>query len=78
MFAFTTRASRSFAEVDYQPGDVLLFGPESRGLPPPLLSSATPVRIPMRASARSLNLAVAVAVALFEAWRQLDFAGSRM
>jgi tRNA (cytidine/uridine-2'-O-)-methyltransferase len=74
--AFTTKAALSFAEIQYAHGDCLLFGPETRGLPRELLSSADLcVRIPMRSNSRSLNLSNAVAVASYEAWRQQQFVG---
>ena len=76
-FALTTRASRSYAEVRFEPGDVLVFGPETRGLPDAVLDLCEPgnrLRIPMRAGARSLNLSNAVAVVVYEAWRQLEWA----
>jgi tRNA (cytidine/uridine-2'-O-)-methyltransferase len=75
-FAFTTRAMTSFNEVEYQPGDALVFGAETRGLPQAVLDACPAdrrVRIPMLAGARSLNLSNAVAVAVYEAWRQLGF-----
>jgi tRNA (cytidine/uridine-2'-O-)-methyltransferase len=78
LFAFTTRGSRSFADVAWQPGDWLVFGSETAGLPPALRDSLAPaqrVRLPMRAGQRSLNLSNAVAVAVFEAWRQCGYAG---
>ena len=78
MFAFTTRGSRSFAEVAWRAGDTLVFGSESAGLPPALRAtfpSAQRVRLPMRAGQRSLNLSNAVAVAVFEAWRQCGYEG---
>lgn len=78
ILAFTTRASRGYWELRYQPGDTLLFGPETRGLPTAVLESLPAkqrVRIPMQAQARSLNLSNAVAIGLYEAWRQLEFAG---
>lgn len=71
VFAFSTKATQCYSEVRYRPGDVLLFGPESRGLPEAVRSLASPVRIPMQEDARSLNLAVSVGVGLYEAWRQL-------
>ncbi len=77
LFAFSTRASLRHDQVEYLAGDSLLFGPESRGLPESLLEGIPPsqrLRIPMRAGQRSLNLSNAVAVAVFEAWRQHDFA----
>lgn len=79
VFAFTARASTSFADVAYQPGDVLLFGPEPDGLSEEVLADSRItqwVRIPMLAGRRSLNLSNAAAVAVFEAWRQHGFAGS--
>lgn len=78
--AFTTRGTRLFHEIAYQAGDVLLFGPETRGLPDWLLTEIPPqqrLRIPMRSPSRSLNLSNAVAIVVYEAWRQLGFAGAR-
>lgn len=79
MFAFTTRAGMRYDAVRYTDGDVLVFGPETRGLPDAVLATFAPehrLRIPMLPASRSLNLANACAVAVYEAWRQLDFAGS--
>ncbi len=77
IFAVTTRGSRRHDQIGYAAGDVFVFGPETRGLPPAVLAqSALPVRLPMRAGSRSLNVANAVAVVVYEAWRQLDFAGA--
>jgi len=76
--AFTTRASQSLYDFAFEPGDVLVFGAETAGLPEPLLAALAPharLRIPMRAGMRSLNLSNAVAVAVYEAWRQQGFAG---
>lgn len=76
LFAFSTRGAQRFDQVAYQPGDALLFGPESRGLPDPVLEhvpAAQRVRLPMRAGQRSLNLSNTVAVAVFEAWRQFGY-----
>lgn len=73
LWLFSTKAQRSYTQAAYRPGDALVFGPESRGLPARWLAE-TPeraVRIPIRPEARSLNLASAVAVALFEAVRQI-------
>ena len=78
-FAFTTQASCSLYAVRFEATDVLVFGSESSGLPGALLARFAPeerLRIPMRAGVRSLNLSNAVAVAVYEAWRQLGFAGS--
>lgn len=76
-FAFTTRATIAYTEAAYQPGDVLVFGAETRGLPEDVLDSCPlerRLRIPMRPDVRSLNLSNAVAVAVYEAWRQNAFA----
>ena len=78
-YAFTTRAERCYADVRYQPGDVFLFGPETRGLPAHVLN-VLPVdrrlRLPMVAGSRSVNLANAASIAVYEAWRQVGFAGA--
>jgi tRNA (cytidine/uridine-2'-O-)-methyltransferase len=79
VFAFTRSGARRHDTVAYVPGDALLFGPESRGLPDPVLDRIDPdrrVALPMRPGQRSLNLSNAVAVAVFEAWRQFGFAGA--
>lgn len=79
VYAFTTKATRHFHEVSYQPGDALLFGPETRGLPTEVLARLPPeqwLRIPMAVNMRSLNLSNAVAVAVFEAWRQNGYSGA--
>jgi tRNA (cytidine/uridine-2'-O-)-methyltransferase len=72
LWFFSKHATRPYTEAAFEPGDALVFGGESRGLPPSLLAQdpARCLRIPMRAEARSLNLAVSVAVAAFEALRQ--------
>ena len=78
-FAFTTKATRALHENAFAPGDVLVFGCETSGLPAPILESFAPeqrLRIPMREGVRSLNLSNAVAVAVYEAWRQQGFAGA--
>ncbi|MES9905982.1 MAG: tRNA (uridine(34)/cytosine(34)/5-carboxymethylaminomethyluridine(34)-2'-O)-methyltransferase TrmL [Sedimenticola sp.] len=78
IFACSTRGLCNYAEATYQAGDFLLFGPETRGLPQALLESLPPqqrIRIPMQSGNRSLNLSNAVAVVLYEAWRQQGFAG---
>ena len=78
MFAFSTRATHRHTEPAYREGDALVFGPETRGLPLEILESfpsAQRLRLPLRPNNRSLNLSNAVAVAVYEAWRQLGFAG---
>jgi tRNA (cytidine/uridine-2'-O-)-methyltransferase len=80
MFAFSTRALRPYTEPAYRAGDALLFGPETRGLPAEILDSVPAgqrLRLPLRPDNRSLNLSNAVAVAVYEAWRQLGFAGAK-
>jgi tRNA (cytidine/uridine-2'-O-)-methyltransferase len=79
LFAFTKHARRVHTEPAYRDGDALLFGCETAGLPPAALDGipdAQHLRLPMRPHNRSLNLSNAVAIAVYEAWRQLDFAGA--
>lgn len=78
IFAATTKGATRHDQVSFQPGDVLLFGPESRGLPEEVLKlfpSECRIRLPMQPASRSMNLSNAVAVTVFEAWRQNGFAG---
>lgn len=78
-FAIETGASRRHVDARFTRGDVLLFGSERRGLPPEVLAQIAPERVltlPMLAGNRSLNLANAAAIAVYEAWRQQDFAGA--
>jgi len=78
MFAMTTHGSSPFADAQFQPGDVFVFGAETRGLAPALRESFPPaqrIRLPMRPDNRSLNLSNTVAVVVFEAWRQNGYAG---
>jgi tRNA (cytidine/uridine-2'-O-)-methyltransferase len=78
VFALSTRGGTRHDAPRYRQGDALLFGPETRGLPQALLDSLPPeqrLRLPMRAESRSLNLSNAAAVVVYEAWRQLEFAG---
>lgn len=79
VYALTTGARRTYADVAYQPGDVLLFGPESVGLPDEVVSSAKiteSLRLPMMPRSRSLNLANSAAITVYEAWRQQAFTGA--
>jgi tRNA (cytidine/uridine-2'-O-)-methyltransferase len=79
LFACTTRGKRNYSEVAYREGDALLFGPETRGLPPELLQTLPAehlLRLPMLPQNRSLNLSNAVAVFVYEAWRQMGFKGA--
>ena len=78
MFAMTTHGSSPFAKVDFKPGDVFVFGAESRGLDPALRESFPPaqrIRLPMMPDNRSLNLSNTVAVVVYEAWRQNGYVG---
>lgn len=77
-FAMTTKGSRNFAEVAFDAADVVLFGPETRGLPDEVLARwprERKLRIPMQAPSRSINLANSVAITLYEAWRQRGYDG---
>jgi tRNA (cytidine/uridine-2'-O-)-methyltransferase len=74
----TTKGSRNFAEISFRPDDVLLYGPETRGLPDDVLArwpTERKLRIPMQAPTRSINLANSVAITLYEAWRQRGYDG---
>jgi len=78
MFAFTTQGARRLDTLRFAPGDWLVFGAETAGLPPEVRGAFEPaqtVRLPMRSGQRSLNLSNAVAVAVFEAWRQQGYDG---
>ena len=79
LFALSTKGQAGFQETKFQPGDVFIFGPETRGLPAELRDSLPPeqtLRLPMREGQRSLNLSNTVAVVVYEAWRQNGYAGS--
>ena len=79
IFAFTTHGSSMFSGLQFQAGDVFVFGAETRGLDPAFRDSFPPtqrIRLPMRPGNRSLNLSNAVAIVVFEAWRQQGFLGS--
>jgi tRNA (cytidine/uridine-2'-O-)-methyltransferase len=78
LFAVTTRGMQRHHEPQYAAGDVFVFGPETRGLPAAVLAEFAAerrIRLPMREASRSLNLSNAVAVVVYEAWRQLGFPG---
>jgi len=77
-FALSTRATRRFTDAAFAPGDVFVFGPETRGLPAAVLAGFAPdhqLRLPMLPVNRSVNLSNAVAIVVYEAWRQNGFAG---
>ena len=76
LYGFSTKAKKAYTEAHFAPGDALLFGPESRGLPEEILDSLDcdkKLRIPMVEDSRSLNLSNTVAIAVYEAWRQQAF-----
>ncbi len=78
IFAATTKGGTPYHEISYQPGDAILFGPETRGLPTHVLDSLGPartIRIPMKPHSRSLNLSNAAALIVYEGLRQLEFPG---
>jgi tRNA (cytidine/uridine-2'-O-)-methyltransferase len=80
LFAVSTRNSRRYDRITYSKGDAFLFGPETSGLPTALLESFAEerrIRLPMRPESRSLNLSNAVAVVVYEAWRQMSFGSGR-
>lgn len=79
LLAFSTRGTRRFDHVVYRSGDILLFGPETRGLPTEVLEQIPEEQrlyLPMRPDNRSVNLSNSVAVAVFEAWRQFGYSGA--
>jgi tRNA (cytidine/uridine-2'-O-)-methyltransferase len=78
LLALTTKASRAYHDIRYEPGDYLMFGPETRGLPEAVrnqLPELHRLRVPMRPQSRSLNLSNTAALVVYEAWRQLGFEG---
>ena len=78
MFAITTKGSARYTDVQFQAGDVFVFGPETRGLPEEIRNEFSPefrLRLPMLPESRSLNLSNSAAVLLYEAWRQAGFEG---
>jgi tRNA (cytidine/uridine-2'-O-)-methyltransferase len=78
IYALSTKGSVRYSDVAYLPGDALLFGPETRGLPEDIrhsIGSANVLRLPMHKNSRSLNLSNSVSIVTYEAWRQLGFSG---
>ncbi|MFT4676742.1 MAG: tRNA (cytidine/uridine-2'-O-)-methyltransferase [Patiriisocius sp.] len=79
VFAITTKGTQQYTDVQFEPEDLLLFGPETRGLPEDVLLALPPaqrLRIPMQESSRSLNLSNSAAILVYEAWRQMGFSGA--
>ncbi len=80
LFALSTKGTKCYSDVAFQPGDGLMFGPETRGLPAEVresLPTEQVLRLPMQPDSRSLNLSNTVAIMAYEAWRQLGFGGNR-
>ncbi|WP_137168275.1 tRNA (uridine(34)/cytosine(34)/5-carboxymethylaminomethyluridine(34)-2'-O)-methyltransferase TrmL [Salinimonas lutimaris] len=80
ILACTTKGKSFHSDIQYQKGDALIFGPETRGLPDDLIQSLPPehrVRIPMLPDSRSMNLSNAVSVFVYESWRQFGYEGAR-
>ena len=80
VLALSTKGRSNYSDCQFQPGDALLFGPETRGLPTEILTTLPEdqvLRLPMLPDSRSLNLANTVAVVVYEAWRQMGFTGGR-
>jgi len=75
-YACSTKANTYYTQPTYQAQDVLLFGPETRGLPEAIRTTLPAIKIPMQPNARSLNLANAVSIVIYEAWRQKNFYGA--
>jgi len=81
IFACSTKGKKLYSEVKFRAGDILLFGPETRGLPLEILESLPEeqvITLPMRPDSRSLNLSNAVAIVVYESWKQLGFQGGRL
>ncbi|CAN5339442.1 tRNA (cytidine(34)-2'-O)-methyltransferase [soil metagenome] len=79
LYAFSARSATCYTDIAYEPGDILMFGPEPTGLPAAVLEDprvTTTVRLPMLAGRRSMNLANTASIAIYEAWRQHGFAGA--
>ncbi len=79
IFACSTKGTKKYSQINYQAGDVLIFGPETRGLPDSVLDTFDKnniLRVPMLENSRSINLSNTVSIFIFEAWRQNDFIGA--
>jgi len=77
VLSMTTKTDRIYAEHQFELGDMILLGPETRGLPQEVLDTTHPITLPMLQNSRSLNLSTACAIVVYEAWRQLGFSGRR-
>ena len=78
IYALSTKGTACYSSVNFEPGDALLFGPETRGLPEDIrngVGSGNVLRLPMHRDSRSLNLSNTVSIVTYEAWRQLGFSG---
>ena len=79
IFACSTKGTKRYSDISYQPDDVLMFGPETRGLPDSVLTNFSAeeiLRVPMLPDSRSINLSNTVAIFIYESWRQNQFAGA--
>lgn len=76
VWALTTKATQNYAEARFSVGDMLVLGPETRGLPADVIAQHSALKLPMRPQSRSLNLSNACAVVVYEAWRQIGFEGA--
>ena len=77
VWSMTTKTDRAYTDADFASGDMILLGPETRGLPQSVIDSTDAITLPMCPDSRSLNLSNACAVVVYEAWRQLSFAGAK-
>jgi len=77
IWSMTTKTDRVYTDADFQPGDMILLGPETRGLPADVIASTDAITLPMGLNSRSLNLSNACAIVVYEAWRQLGFEGAK-
>jgi tRNA (cytidine/uridine-2'-O-)-methyltransferase len=77
IWSMTTKTDRLYTQADFQAGDMILLGPETRGLPAEVIAATDAITLPMRVDSRSLNLSNACAIVVYEAWRQLGFSGQR-
>jgi tRNA (cytidine/uridine-2'-O-)-methyltransferase len=73
----TTKTDRAYTDADFESGDMILLGPETRGLPQSVIDSTDAITLPMCPDSRSLNLSNACAIVVYEAWRQLSFTGAK-
>jgi len=73
VYSISTKGKKLYSDLNYEKGDVFIFGPETTGLPQKIIDQYDSIRIPMKSAGRSINLANAVSIIVYEAWRQLNF-----